>query len=191
MASKNVGNSYTLDVPDLDTLPYVPLANVRGMPIDPVVYFVRGADRHVVYVGSTDCLAQRYAGHHRLRQFQALEQGELAWKVVENKAHRLALEAYCIDVLQPTLNNSPVLPQSNRWGQSFKLMVLRVPEPLYHALRLLAENSRRSLPQHIIRTLERAIEPPPDPLPQVQSPSPKASGRKRAQPDVTQLQLFG
>lgn len=185
MASENSATSYTLEVPDLESLPALPLNNVRGMPLDPVVYFVRGADRRVVYVGSTDCLAQRYAGHHRLAQFQALEQGEIAWMIVRDKAYRLAFEAFCIAVFHPALNNTPVPIRLNRWGETCKLFVIRLPESLYSGL--IARKSRHdSLQTYVFQILKGSLEP--EPLPS--SPPQKAPGRKRGQPDVNQLPLF-
>jgi hypothetical protein len=157
MTSESGENSYTLDVPDLATLPSVAFETRKSLPMVGGVYFVYGSLGAVLYVGSSKNLRTRWALHHRSHQFEVTPGTRIAWMVVENSAHRLALERHCIEALHPLAQQATMPLRRDKQGHLLYEVKLRLPESTFMRLSEAAVDYHRTLPNQIIYTLKRLI----------------------------------
>ena len=157
MASESSENSYTLDVPDIASLPSLALEERKTLPTLPAVYFVYAATGAVLYVGSSKNLRGRWLLHHRQHQFEETQGVRIAWQHIEVAAHRLALEHHCIEILHPLCQQVPQPLRRDKEGRLLYEVKLRLPESTYMRLAEAAEDYSRTLPNQIIWTLKHLI----------------------------------
>jgi excinuclease UvrABC nuclease subunit len=157
MASETSENLYILEVPEISSLPSLPLEERKALPAVGAVYFVCASTGAVLYVGSSKNLRQRWLLHHRQQQLAQTQGIRIAWQVVETTAHRLALEAHCLDVIRPLYQQSGMPLRRDKRGRVVYDVKLRLPEATYLRLSEAADDYHRPLPRQIVWMLGRII----------------------------------
>ncbi len=86
------------------SLPSLPLSERKHLPSCPAIYFVMQGD-HILYIGQTTNLAQRWATHNRLKQFAKMV-GDIrvAWLECSDTTLLRKVEAALIEQFEPELN---------------------------------------------------------------------------------------
>jgi hypothetical protein len=90
-------------IPNLASLPSVPLADRKALPASAAIYFVLSGDT-VLYIGQTWSLRQRWAAHHRLDQINEYGACRIAWIQVDDIVLLDDIERACIEHFSPVLN---------------------------------------------------------------------------------------
>lgn len=89
---------------DLLTLPSLPLNQRSQLPNCPAIYFVMQGE-HVLYIGKTINLAQRWVDHHKWNQLIALGTPvKIAWLECSDKNLLTQIETALIRQFAPELN---------------------------------------------------------------------------------------
>jgi GIY-YIG catalytic domain len=157
MTSEGSENSYTLDIPDIASLPSVAYDNRRDLPMISGIYFVCGPIGAVLYIGSSKNLRARWTNHHRKPQLAATGGVRIAWIGVANASHRLALEHHYIALLRPLYQQCPMPQRRNRNGQVVFDTKLHLPQSVFERLYQASQDYNRTLPNQILFILERLI----------------------------------
>lgn len=103
-------------------LPSVPLSARRQLPECPAVYFVLDG-MEVLYIGKSVNLAQRWVGHHRLKQAQKVASyPRIAWMELGDASLLDEIERALIQHFEPRLNGE-VIPKPLRATNSKRVLV--------------------------------------------------------------------
>ncbi|MFB2976555.1 plasmid partition protein ParG [Microseira sp. BLCC-F43] len=93
---------------DLLTLPSLPLANRSELPKCPAIYFVLKGQT-VLYIGRTSNLQQRWFGHHRWHQLEAMSGDiRIAWLQCSDASLLSGVERALIEHFKPPFNQTKV-----------------------------------------------------------------------------------
>lgn len=90
---------------DVHSLPSIPLESRFKLPSEPAVYFVIDSLGDIQYIGKSANLKRRWYGHHRQKQFDAINDIRIAYLLM-GKDLLESVEKALIDWLNPVLNNS-------------------------------------------------------------------------------------
>ncbi|MEG4964192.1 MULTISPECIES: GIY-YIG nuclease family protein [unclassified Microcoleus] len=135
------------------TLPSLPLANRSALPPCPAVYFALEGD-HVLYVGRSVNLKQRWMTHRRYSQLKGFNNVRIAWLECSDSSLLPEIEVALIEYFRPSLNGELIpLPAKNLKG----IMTYVRPE-VYDKLKLLAEKDERSISNLAAKVLSDWIE---------------------------------
>lgn len=85
------------------SLPSVPLEDRRDLPTDPCIYFAIDGQGVVQYVGKAKNLRNRWQGHHRRRQLEAMGNVRIAYVNVD-PGLLSAVESAMIERIRPYIN---------------------------------------------------------------------------------------
>jgi ParG/GIY-YIG catalytic domain len=85
------------------TLPSLPLGERSRLPKCSAIYFVMRGE-HVLYIGKTINLAQRWVAHHRWGQVAKLDAIKIAWLECNDKNLLTHVETALIQQFNPELN---------------------------------------------------------------------------------------
>lgn len=102
--------------------PTIAWGDFKQLPEHPGVYAVRN-DTKYLYIGATINLRNRWLEHHRMAQIEDMygDEAEIAYIELSSDAIE-QYEQAAIEALNPTLNNTPVMPSINgRKHCGFKL----------------------------------------------------------------------
>jgi len=135
------------------TLPSLSLANRSALPPCLAVYFALEGD-HVLYVGRSVNLQQRWITHHRYSQLKGLNNVRIAWLECSDPSLLPEIEAALIEYFQPSLNGE-LIPLGTRKPPTIGVYI--EPE-LKEAAENLAKKQRRSLSALVCVLLEEAIK---------------------------------
>jgi excinuclease UvrABC nuclease subunit len=157
MTSEGSENSYTLDIPDIGSLPSVAYDDRRSLPTGSGVYFVSGPLGAVLYIGSSKNLRTRWSGHHRKHQLAVTGGVRIAWISVDHAAHRLALEHHCIEVLRPLYQQSSMPQRRDKNGHIVFDVTVHLPQSLFERIYQASQDYNRTLPNQILFILKRLM----------------------------------
>jgi excinuclease UvrABC nuclease subunit len=88
------------------TLPSLPLGERSRLPKCSAIYFVMRGE-HVLYIGKTINLAQRWVAHHRWGQVAKLDAIKIAWLECNDENLLAQTEVALIKLFAPELNEIP------------------------------------------------------------------------------------
>lgn len=140
---------------DFSTLPSLPLASRSALPPCPAVYFVLEGN-HVLYVGRSVNLQQRWITHHRYSQLKGLNNVRIAWLECSDPSLLPEIEAALIEYFQPSLNGE-LIPFKIPSTSLAKIMIY-APYDLKETIERLAKKENRSLSNYIVTVLQRIAE---------------------------------
>jgi transcriptional regulator with XRE-family HTH domain len=97
---------------DLKLLPWLPLESKADLPEQPAIYFAINSQGIIQYIGRSQNLKQRWAGHHKFDELTQIGDIKIAYLFVE--ADLLAeVEKALIEWFKPSLNTVGVVPIKN------------------------------------------------------------------------------
>jgi hypothetical protein len=132
------------------TLPSLSLANRSALPPCPAVYFALEGD-HVLYVGRSVNLQQRWITHHRYSQLKGLNNVRIAWLECSDPSLLPEIEAALIEYFQPSLNGKLIPPQD------IARIVFHAPDEIKEKLERLAMKRLRSVSNLVRLIVEEEI----------------------------------
>jgi hypothetical protein len=134
-------------------LPSLLLTDRSQLPVCPAVYFALDGD-HVLYIGRSGNLQQRWMTHHRYNQLKGFNNVRIAWLECSDTNLLPEIEAALIEYFQPSLNGE-LIPLGTRKPPTIGVYI--EPE-LKEAAENLAKKQRRSLSALVCILLEEAIK---------------------------------
>lgn len=140
---------------NLLALPSLPLTSRSTLPTCPAVYFVL-SDDHVLYIGRSCNLQQRWVTHHRYSQLKEINNARIAWLECSDSSLLPEIEAALIEHFQPSLNGE-LIPFKIPSTSLAKIMIY-APYDLKETIERLAKKENRSLSNYIVTVLQRIAE---------------------------------
>ncbi len=136
-------------------LPSLLLTDRSQLPVCPAVYFALDGD-HVLYVGRSGNLQQRWMAHHRYNQLKEFNNVRIAWLECSDTNLLPEIEAALIKYFQPSLNGE-LIPFKIPSTSLAKIMIY-APYDLKETIERLAKKENRSLSNYIVTVLQRIAE---------------------------------
>jgi len=136
-------------------LPSLLLTDRSQLPVCPAVYFALDGD-HVLYVGRSGNLQQRWMAHHRYNQLKEFNNVRIAWLECSDTNLLPEIEAALIEYFQPSLNGE-LIPFKIPSTSLAKIMIY-APYDLKETIERLAKKENRSLSNYIVTVLQRIAE---------------------------------
>lgn len=128
------------------TLPSLPLANRSALPSCAAIYFVLEGD-HILYIGRTTNLQQRWMAHHRYSQLTS--ETRIAWLESSDPELLPEIEAALIAHFNPPLNGTAVIGGKIIFNLSLELKA---------KLEQLASLERRSVSKMALLLVEEGLQ---------------------------------
>ena len=136
-------------------LPSLLLTDRSQLPVCPAVYFALDGD-HVLYIGRSGNLQQRWMTHHRYNQLKGFNNVRIAWLECSDPSLLPEIEAALIEYFQPSLNGE-LIPFKIPSTSLAKIMIY-APYDLKETIERLAKKENRSLSNYIVTVLQRIAE---------------------------------
>ena len=126
---------------DLSTLPSVPLESKSELPNKSAIYFAIDSLNNIQYIGKSVNLKQRWYGHHRLSQLDAIGNVRIAYLFMDEDLLD-SVEAALIDWFKPALNATVI---ENDKSNSSDTVTIRIRKTAYDRLKQIAKGDRRDM----------------------------------------------